>query len=96
MAYRDEDRGFPLARVLPSSHPKSSYSIRYLRVGLEPDRGAPNLEKWNVLMGIQKHKGTIAAKGIKPSQETYDTSIQSQDILDQSMAGSRTYRGAMG
>ena len=69
MAYRDEDRGFPLARILPSSHLKSSvkestclidkrlnllvqdarstllYSTRYLRAGLGPDRGAPNLEQ---------------------------------------------------
>ena len=57
-------------------------------------------------MGIMKHQRTIATKGIKPSQETYDTSIQSglyklghsnaHDTMNQSMASSRTYRGAMG
>ena len=35
------------------------------------------LEQWDILMEIRKYKGTITTKGIKPSQETHDTEIQS-------------------
>ena len=55
----------------------STYGTRYLRAGLRPDGGAPNVEQTVILMGIMKHKRTIATRGIKPSQETHDTVVWS-------------------
>ena len=45
-------------------------------MGTRPGRGAPNIGQTDVLMGIMKHKRTIATRGIKPSQETHDTAVQ--------------------